>query len=53
MDYKIVKYSEIGKIRSGKRLPKGYTVSEKISDNLTLINSILSLSSLTNHNLYD
>ena len=33
MDYKIVKYSEIGKIRSGKRLPKGYTVSEKISDN--------------------
>ena len=33
MDYKIVKYFEIGKIRSGKRLPKGYTVSEKISDN--------------------
>lgn len=33
MNYKIVKYSEIGKIRSGKRLPKGYTVSEKISDN--------------------
>ena len=33
MDYKIVKYSEIGKIRSGKRLPKGYTVSEKITDN--------------------
>ena len=33
MDYKIVKYSEIGKIRSGKRLPKGYTVSEEISDN--------------------
>ena len=33
MDYKVVKYSEIGKIRSGKRLPKGYTVSEEISDN--------------------
>ena len=33
MDYKIVKYSEIGKIRSGKRLPKGYTVSEQKSDN--------------------
>lgn len=33
MDYKIVKYSEIGKIRSGKRLPKGYTVSEETSDN--------------------
>ena len=33
MNHKIVKYSEIGKIRSGKRLPKGYTVSEKISDN--------------------
>lgn len=33
MDYKIVKYSEIGKIRSGKRLPKGYTVSEEVSDN--------------------
>ena len=33
MNYKIVKYSEIGKIRSGKRLPKGYTVSEKISNN--------------------
>lgn len=33
MNYKIVKYSEIGKIRSGKRLPKGYTVSEKTSDN--------------------
>jgi len=33
MDYKIVKYSEIGKIRSGKRLPKGYIVSEEISDN--------------------
>lgn len=33
MNYKIVKYSEIGKIRSGKRLPKGYTVSEKVSDN--------------------
>ena len=33
MDYKVVKYSEIGKIRSGKRLPKGYTVSEEISKN--------------------
>ena len=33
MDYKVVKYSEIGKIRSGKRLPKGYTVSEEISEN--------------------
>lgn len=33
MDYKVVKYSEIGKIRSGKRLPKGYTVSEEISGN--------------------
>lgn len=33
MDYKVVKYSEIGKIRSGKRLPKGYTVSEEISNN--------------------
>ena len=33
MDYKIVKFSEIGKVRSGKRLPKGYTASEKISDN--------------------
>lgn len=33
MDYKVVKYSEIGKIRSGKRLPKGHTVSEEISDN--------------------
>lgn len=33
MNYKIIKYSEIGKIRSGKRLPKGYTVSENISDN--------------------
>ena len=33
MDYKVVKYSEIGKIRSGKRLPKGYTVSENVSNN--------------------
>lgn len=33
MDYQVVKYSEIGKIRSGKRLPKGYTVSEKKTDN--------------------
>ena len=33
MDYKVVKYSEIGKVRSGKRLPKGYTVSEDVSDN--------------------
>lgn len=32
-NYKIVKYSEIGKIRSGKRLPKGYTVSEQRSNN--------------------
>ena len=33
MNYKTVKYSEIGKIKSGKRLPKGYSVSEKKSNN--------------------
>ena len=33
MNYKTVKYSEIGKIKSGKRLPKGYSVSEKNSNN--------------------
>ena len=33
MIFNKVKYSEIGKIRSGKRLPKGYVVSENISNN--------------------
>ena len=33
MEYKKIKYSEIGKVKSGKRLPKGELVSEVISDN--------------------
>lgn len=33
MNFKVVKYKDIGKVRSGKRLPKGYTVSEKITKN--------------------
>ena len=33
MNYKILKYAEIGKIKSGKRLPRGYIVSSTISKN--------------------
>ena len=33
MDYNIVKYANIGKIKSGKRLPKGEVVSELVSKN--------------------
>ena len=33
MEYKKVKYSEIGKVKSGKRLPKGEFVSEVVSNN--------------------
>ncbi len=33
MEYKKVKYREIGKIKSGKRLPKGFSVTEKITNN--------------------
>ena len=33
MDFKVVKYKDIGKVKSGKRLPRGYTVSEKITKN--------------------
>ena len=33
MEYKKVKYSDIGKVKSGKRLPKGELVSEVISNN--------------------
>ena len=33
MEFKEYKYSEIGKIKSGKRLPKGYAVIEEETDN--------------------
>lgn len=33
MEYNIVKYANIGKVKSGKRLPKGEVVSEIISNN--------------------
>ena len=33
MEFKKVKYREIGKIKSGKRLPKGFSVTEKITNN--------------------
>ena len=33
MEYNIVKYADIGKVKSGKRLPKGEVVSELISNN--------------------
>lgn len=33
MNFNKIKYSEIGKVKSGKRLPKGQVVSENISDN--------------------
>ena len=33
MEYDIVKYADIGKVKSGKRLPKGEVVSELISNN--------------------
>lgn len=33
MSFKTIRYSEIGKIRSGKRLPKGFLVTEKETKN--------------------
>lgn len=33
MEYNIVKYANIGKVKSGKRLPKGEVVSELVSNN--------------------
>ena len=33
MNMKIVKYKEIGKIKSGKRLPKGFYITEKKTNN--------------------
>ena len=33
IEYNIVKYANIGKVKSGKRLPKGEVVSELVSNN--------------------